>query len=72
MAQPTFARMESKIDKLLETTSRIEANQTSMQARLEKHEGEIESLQRKWWSGVGAFVLAIGLWIKTMAQSIFH
>lgn len=65
-----FERMEHKIDKLLEQGARIEANQKTMLGRIDKHEGEIEALQRKWWSGVGAFVLALSLWIKSIASNL--
>lgn len=47
-----ITRVETKLDNVTQTVN--------------EHDEVIGELQKKWWSGVGAFFLAVGLWLKQL------
>ena len=55
-----------KQDQIICTLSRLEEKMDHVSGLVQKHDDEIESLQKKWWSGLGAFILAVGLWLKQL------
>jgi hypothetical protein len=47
---------------------RVEEKLDNVSGLVQKHDASIDELQKKWWSGLGAFILAIGLWLKQLTQ----
>lgn len=59
MEHPEFTR-------IITALARIEQKVDGQNEVVKKNQTDIESLQKKWWSGVGAFFLAVSLWIKNL------
>ena len=57
-----------KLDQIITTLARVEAKLDHHSDTIREHDQDIESLKKKWWSGVGAFFLAVGLWVKQLVQ----
>ena len=65
MTWGTFTIMD-KLDQIITTLARVEAKIEGHTETIRSHEKDIEGLKQKWWSGVGAFFLAVGLWLKQL------
>ena len=57
-----------KLDQIFTTVARIEEKLDHHTASIKSHGEDIEGLKKKWWSGVGAFFLALGLWLKDLVS----
>lgn len=57
-----------KQDQIICTLSRLEEKMDHVTGMVNKHESKINGLEKKWWSGLGAFILAVGLWLKQLIQ----
>ena len=57
-----------KLDQIITTLARVEAKLEGATDTIRSHDEDIEGLEKKWWSGVGAFFLALGLWLKQLVQ----
>ena len=55
-----------KQDQIICTLSRLEEKMDHVSGLVQKHDEAIDGLQKKWWSGLGAFILAVGLWLKQL------
>ena len=53
-----------KLDQIITTLARVETKLDGVSDQVKEHDEVIDGLQKKWWSGVGAFFLAVGLWLK--------
>lgn len=58
-----------KLDQIFATVARIEEKLDHHTETLKSHDQDIEGLKKKWWSGVGAFFLAVGLWLKQLVDT---
>ena len=58
-----------KLDQIFATVARIEEKLDHHGETLKGHDKDIDGLKQKWWSGVGAFFLAVGLWLKQLVAS---
>ena len=61
----TFGDMD-KLDQIIVAIARVETKLDNVSETVNKHDEVIDGLQKKWWSGIGAFILAVGLWLKQM------
>ena len=57
-----------KLDQIITTLARVEEKLDQHTITLKEHDDDLESLKKKWWSGVGAFFLAVGLWLKQLVS----
>jgi len=55
-----------KLDQIIVAIARVETKLDNVSETVNKHDEVIDGLQKKWWSGIGAFILAVGLWLKQM------
>ena len=55
-----------KLDQIITTLARVETKLDAVSNTVNQHDEVIDGLQKKWWSGVGAFFLAVGLWLKQL------
>jgi hypothetical protein len=55
-----------KLDQIITALARVETKLDTVTNTVNQHDEVIDGLQKKWWSGVGAFFLAIGLWLKQL------
>ena len=55
-----------KLDQIITTLARVETKLDGVSDQVKEHDEVIDGLQKKWWSGVGAFFLAVGLWLKQL------
>ena len=55
-----------KLDQIITTLARLETKLDNVSNTVAQHDEGIDGLQKKWWSGVGAFLLAVGLWLKQL------
>ena len=62
----TLDNAEDKVDQIITTLARVEQKLDTASDTIAQHDEVIDGLQKKWWSGVGAFILAIGLWLKQL------
>lgn len=58
--------MEEKINQLLTGMARIETKIDHHKETIEDHGKRLSSLETRWWTALGGFVLAIGAWIKNL------
>ena len=55
-----------KLDQIITALARVETKLDNVSNTVAQHDEVIDGLQKKWWSGVGAFFLAVGLWLKQL------
>ena len=55
-----------KLDQIITALARVETKLDNVTQTVNEHDEVIGELQKKWWSGVGAFFLAVGLWLKQL------
>ena len=55
-----------KQDQIITCLARLEEKMDHVTGMVKQHDSKINGLEKKWWSGIGAFVLAIGLWLKQL------
>lgn len=55
-----------KLDQIITALARVETKLDTVTNTVNQHDEVIDGLQKKWWSGVGAFFLAVGLWLKQL------
>ena len=55
-----------KLDQIITALARVETKLDGVSDQVKEHDEVIDGLQKKWWSGVGAFFLAVGLWLKQL------
>ena len=55
-----------KLDQIITTLARVETKLDNVSNTVNQHDEVIDGLQKKWWSSVGAFFLAVGLWLKQL------
>ena len=58
-----------KLDQIFATVARIEEKLDHHAETIKGDDKDIDGLKQKWWSGVGAFFLAVGLWLKQLVAS---
>ena len=57
-----------KQDQIITCLARLEEKMDHVTGMVNKHESKIDVLEKKWWSGLGAFILAVGLWLKQLIE----
>lgn len=57
--------MEHQLRELLDRAARIEENTKSIKENQKDQEERIRSLEKKWWSSLGAFGLAVVSFFKS-------
>ena len=57
-----------KQDQIITCLARLEEKMDHVTGMVKQHDSKINGLEKKWWSGIGAFVLAVGLWLKQLMQ----
>lgn len=55
-----------KLGQIITTLARVQAKLDHHSDTIREHDQGIEGLKKKWCSGVGAFFLAVGLWLKQL------
>lgn len=64
--QNDIHRNMEKLDQIITALARVETKLDNVSNTVAQHDEVIDGLQKKWWSGVGAFFLAVGLWLKQL------
>ncbi len=57
--------MEEKINKLMVSTARIEQKLDHYKEEQDRQRSQISSLNKRWYTSLGAFTIAIGTLIKS-------
>jgi hypothetical protein len=58
--------MEDKINKLLISNARIEEKLDTFKEEQDRHRDQISTLNKRWYTSLGAFTIAIGSLIKSL------
>ena len=64
--QNDIHRNMEKLDQIITALARVETKLDNVSNTVAQHDEVIDGLQKKWWSGGGAFFLAVGLWLKQL------
>ena len=55
-----------KVDKILQSVARIETKLDHHAEKIADHSGRIGAMEKKWWTTLGAFVLSLGAYLRSM------
>ena len=54
------------MDKILQSVARIETKLDHHAEKIADHSGRIGTMEKKWWTTLGAFVLSLGAYLRSM------
>jgi hypothetical protein len=60
--------MRDEFTEMMQSLSRIEAKLDSVKERNDEHGVRLATLEKKFWTGIGAMFISIAAYIKTLFQ----
>ena len=60
--------MDDKVTQMMQSLSRIEAKLDAVKERNDDHGTRLGTLEKRFWTGVGAMFISIAAYIKTLFQ----
>lgn len=60
--------MDDNVTKMMQSLSRIEAKLDAVKERNDDHGVRLGTLEKRFWTGVGAMFISIAAYVKTLFQ----